>query len=129
MKCDAIGQSKTFLAGIGRAMRTSKSLQVSEIVVVFLVGADVILCGLTVFGDSQVASIGSIWVANLMMLAVIYLGLWSRAQGWSHFGLDLAAIDWKSITKTVLQSLLVCAIAIFAFVAGAILMAGYRLTE
>ena len=89
----------------------------------FLVGASVILCGLAVFGDSPVASIGSIWVANLMMLAVIYFGLWSRGQGWSHLGLDLAATDWKSITKTVLQSLLVCAIAIFAFAAGAILMA------
>ena len=116
-------ESKTGVAGVGRALLTSKSLQVSELVGVFVVGVSVILCGIAMFGDSPVASIGSIWAANLLMLAVIYWGLRSRGQSWAHLGLNLGLPDLKSISITVLQSLPVFAVAIVAFVAGAILMA------
>ena len=51
-------ESKTDVAGVGRALLTSKPLQVAELVGVFFVGvASTILSGLAMFGDGTVASI------------------------------------------------------------------------
>ena len=75
------------------------------------------------FGDGRVSSICSIWAANLLMLAVIYVGLRFRGQGWAHLGLSLGPPDLKSTSIVVLKSVPVFAAAIIAFVAGAILMA------
>ena len=104
-------------------MGSSKYLQVSEIVGVFVVGAAAILGGMAVFGNSPVASIGSIWAANLLMLAVIHWGLRVRSQSWAHLGLILARPNLRAISIAVLQSLPVFAMAVAAFVAGAIVMA------
>lgn len=98
-------------------------MQLSEVVVVFVVGVSVILAANAAFGDHPAVHIGSIWAANLLMLAVIYGGLRSRGQSWSHFGLVLRWRDWRSVGKAVLQSLPVFVFAIAAFVTGAILMA------
>lgn len=116
-------EAKPGVAEVRRALLTSKSLQVSELVGVFVVGVSTILCGIAMFGDGSVASIGSIWAANLLVLAVIYGGLRARGQSWAHLGLNLGAPALKSISTTVLQSLPVFAVAIVAFAAGAILMA------
>ena len=120
---DTMRESKTGIAGVGRGLLTSRSLQVSEIVGVFVLGVSVILCGIAAFGNSPLASIGSVWAANLLMLAVIHWGLRSRRQSWAHLGLNLGLPNVKSISMAVLQSLPVFAVAIVAFVAGAILMA------
>ena len=116
-------ESKTGVVGMGRARLTGKSLQLSELVGVFVVGASSILCGIALFGGGAVASIGSVWAANLLMLAVIYSGLRWRGQSWAHLGLNLGRPDLKSVSITILQSLPVFAVAVVAFAAGAILMA------
>ena len=116
-------EPKTGAVRVGRALLTSKSLQVSELLGVLVVGASTILCGVAMFGDGPVASIGSVWAANLLMLAVIYGGLRSRGQNWEHLGLNLGPPDLKSISTAVLKSLPVFAVAIVAFAAGAVLMA------
>jgi membrane protease YdiL (CAAX protease family) len=116
-------ESKTGVAGVSHIFLTNKSLQVLELVAVFVVGASAILTGIAIFGGGTVASIGSVWAANLLMLAVIYGGLRSRGQRWAHFGLQFGRRGLKSIGISVLQSLLIFVAAILAFAAGAILMA------
>ena len=107
----------------GGAFLTSKVLKVSELVVVFVVGLSVIICGSAMFGDSMAIYLGSIWAANLLMLAIAYLGLRWRGQSWAHFGLATHIGGWRSIIQAVLQSIPVFVLAVAAFVAGAILMA------
>jgi len=116
-------EPKTAAAGLGQALLTSRSLQTSELLGVLIVGAATISCGIAIFGDGTVASIGSVWAANLLMLAVIYGGLRFRGQTWKHLGLNLGPPDTKSIISAVLKSLPVFALAIVAFAAGAVLMA------
>ncbi len=111
------------LRSVGHTIRTAKSLQVAEIVGVFAIGVLVMLSGLLLFGHDLVASITSIWVANVMMLAAIYVGLRSRGQSWDHFGLRHNIADRKWIAATVLRSIPVFIFAIIAFTAGAIVMA------
>jgi membrane protease YdiL (CAAX protease family) len=111
------------VTGLGRALLTSELARVGEIVVVFVVGLSVVSCAVAVIGDNPVAYIGSIWVANMLMLAIVYFGLRLRGQSWAHFGLDLRLCSWRSGIRVFLQSLLVFVSATAAFVLGAILMA------
>lgn len=116
-------ESKTDTVGFGHALLTSKPLQVAELVGVLVVGASTIMVGLAMFGGGTVASIGSVWAANLLMLAVVYGGLRSRGQSWSHLGLKLGPPSSKAIMITVLKSVPVFVVAVIAFAAGAIVMA------
>ena len=116
-------ESNTAAVEVGSALMPGKPLQVMELVGVFVIGGSTILGGIATFGNGAVASIGSIWAANLLMLAVIYGGLRYRGQSWSHLGMNFGSPNLKSISKTVLQSLPVFVVAIIAFIAGAILMA------
>lgn len=108
---------------LSRALLTKKPLQLAEIAGVLVVGAGTILIGLAMLGHGIVASIVSVWAANVFMLVVIYVGLRSREQGWSHFGLKPGPPSGKSIVFAVLKSVPVFLAAIIAFAAGAILMA------
>ena len=108
---------------IRKTLPLGKPLQLLELLGIFTVGGVAILIGTATFGTDTVASIGSIWAANLLMLAAIYAGLRYRGQRWSHLGLHLGVPGWKSISIVVLKSLPVFAAAILAFAAGAVLMA------
>lgn len=116
-------ESKTEAAGSSRALQTSRFLQVCEIVGLFVIGVATILGGIAILGEGPVASIISIWAANLLMLAFIHAGLRFRGQSWSYLGLHFGLPNSKVVGKAVLQSLPVFLIAIGAFVAAAILMA------
>lgn len=116
-------ESKTDTEGFGRELLTSKPLQAAELVGVLVVGASTIMVGVAISGGGTVASIGSVWAANLLMLAVVYGGLRSRGQSWSHLGLNPGPLSSKTIMVTVLNSVPVFVVAVIAFAAGAIVMA------
>ncbi len=116
-------ETKTDAVGVRQELLTSKLLLVAEIVGVLVVGASTIIVGVAMFGDGTIASIGSVWAANLLMLAAVNWGLRSRGQGWSHLGLNLAPPSIRSIMITVLKSIPVFVVAVIAFAAGAIVMA------
>ena len=116
-------EAKRAAAEMDRPLQTSIFLQVGEIVGLFAVGVLAILGGIAILGEGPVASIISIWAANLLMLAFIYSGLRLRGQNWGHLGLLFRLPNSKAIGKAVLQSLVVFLFAIVAFIAGAILMA------
>jgi hypothetical protein len=118
-----MAELKTAAVSVDRNLFTAKCRQISELIGVLIVGASAISCGVAMFGDGPVASIGAVWAANLLMLAAIYAGLWSRGQNWGHLGLHLGPLTWKPICSAVLKSLPVFAVAIIAFAAGAVLMA------
>ncbi len=108
---------------IGRALLTSKLAQVGELAAVFLIALAVIMVGGPLVGENPVARQGVVWVANVLMLVTVWLGLRLRGQGWSHFGLSLRLGGRRVVVRAVLQSLAVFVAAVVAFVVGAIVMA------
>ena len=64
-----------------------------------------------------------VWIANIVMLLIVWAGLKIRGQRWSHFGLTGNAFHRDQIIKTVLLSLLVFVLAMAGFLIGSMIMA------
>ncbi len=61
--------------------------------------------------------------ANLLMLFMVWLDLRLRGQNWQHIGLTFRWTKFRTVARTVLQSLAVFAFAIIMVAVGAIVMA------
>jgi membrane protease YdiL (CAAX protease family) len=108
------------MSRVGQASRENRTAQVVEIVLVFLVAFAVVAAGWRVVGLNPLARQGVVWIANVAMLTMIWIGLRLRGQGWAHFGLRLRFSGWLSVLRTVGQSLAVLVFALIAFVAGSV---------
>ena len=113
----------TEMTGFGRALLHSKPVQVGEIVALFVVALAVIVLAAPLAGENPVASQGVVWVANILMLVMVWLGLRLRGQGWAHFGLSFRGANRRIVVRAVLRSLMVFVAAVAAFLVGAVVMA------
>ena len=113
----------TTVTGLGRVLLTSKLAQVGEIVVVFLVAVAVIIGAAPLVGKNPLAFQGVVWVANVLMLLTVWLGLRLRGQNCGHFGLRFRRVSRRTIIRAVLLSFVVFVAAVAAFVVGAVVMA------
>ncbi len=111
------------VTGPGRALLRSKPAQVGEIVALFVVALAVIGLVGPLAGENHIAGQGVVWVANVLMLVTVWLGLRLRGQGWAHFGLSFRRASRRIVVRAVSASLVVFVAAIAAFVVGAIVMA------
>ncbi len=111
------------MTGFGRALLRNKPAQVGEIVALFVVALAVIVLAGPLAGENPVARQGVVWVANILMLVMVWLGLRLRGQGWAHFGLSFRGASRRIVVRAVLLSLVVFVAAVAAFVVGAIVMA------
>ena len=116
------GENKR-VTGLGRTLLTSKLAQGGELVVVFIVAVALIMGAEPLVGENPLARQGVVWVANVLMLVMVWLGLRLRGQGWGHFGLSLRLANRRSVVRAVLQSFVVFVAAVAAFVVGAVVMA------
>jgi membrane protease YdiL (CAAX protease family) len=91
--------------------------------VVFLVPLTLILGLHSLVGDDPFASQALVWVANVLMLVLIWLGLRLRGRSLSDFGLSFHAGGPRSWIRAVALSVLVFVGAVAAFVVGAIVAA------
>ena len=107
----------------GRALLHSKPAQVGEIVALFVVALVVIVLAMPLAGENPVASQGVVWVANILMLVMVWLGLRLRRQGWTHFGLSFGGASRRIVGRAVLRSVVVFVAAVAAFLVGAVVMA------
>jgi len=103
------------------ALGTSRAAQAVEIAVVFLVAAVVVSVGWSLVGDDAFRRQVVVWVANVLMLATIRIGLGLRGQTWAGLGLSLGG-GLRTLGRTVLQSLVVVVLAVVAFMAAAVVM-------
>lgn len=108
---------------IGRVLLTNKLAQVGELFAVFVPALVVILGTIPLVGANPLARGSVILLANLLMLFMVWLGLRLRAQDWEHFGLSFRFAGGRPIMRTVLQSIVVFAAALAAFMVGAVVMA------
>ena len=108
---------------LGVALANSKWAKLGEIVTVFLVAFIVINLAAPLAGDNVIALQGAVWVANILMLLLVWLGLRLRGQGLDHFGLSFGRPTSATVRRVALQSVVVFLAAVAAFVVGAIVMA------
>ena len=101
----------------------SNRARVAELVAVPTVALIVILAGLPFVGENPIAYQGLIWMANVMMLITVWLGLRLREQGWDHFGLSFRLGSARTVLRALLLSIVVFIAAVVAFIVGAIVMA------
>lgn len=103
--------------------RKRAATNIAEIAIVVIVALLVIGVGWWIVGDGMLARQLVIWVANVMMLVTVWLGLRARNQNWTHFGLAFTRVNRRAVLRAVAQSIVVFLAALFAFVAGAVAMA------
>jgi len=110
---------------LGRWLLSSRLAQVGELVAVFVVALAAIAIGTVVTGGSSNPLLyqAVVWVANVLMLLTVWLGLRLRGQTWEHFGLRFGGVSPRGIVKTVLLSVAVFVAAVTAFIVGASVMA------
>jgi hypothetical protein len=111
------------MTGIGHLLRTNKAAHLADVVVALAVALAAILIVLPRVGDHPLTRQAVVWVANVVMLGVVWLGLRLRGQGWEHLGLSFRFAGWRSVVGTILKSLVVFGAAMAAFVVGSVLMA------
>ena len=104
---------------LGETLKQNKMAPVIEIVIVFLVAFIAIKVFQPIVDENPIIRQTVVWVANIVMLIMVWFGLKLRGQGWKDFGLSRKFIN----LKTFLISFLVFIAALISFVLGSIIMA------
>lgn len=111
------------LTATGRRLLTSRGAQAIELVSVFGVAYALIALMSPLAGQNPLLRQAVVWVANLAMLGVVWLGLRLRGQSWGHFGLHFNRASGRTMRGRFLRSLVVLVVAVASFVLGSIAMA------
>ncbi len=107
---------------LGNLLQTNKAVQVGEIVIVFAVALVTMAIFVPIAGENLVARQAVIWMANVLMLIMVWLGLQLRGESWESFGLTFRFHGWKPVLSNFWKSLIVFVAAAFAFFLGSAIM-------
>lgn len=88
--------------------------------VVFLAPGAFLLATAPLAGDDPLRYQALVWVADVMMLALVWAGLRARGEGWRHLGLGRWSWGVRGVLRGLALSLIVFATAVAAFLVGAI---------
>jgi membrane protease YdiL (CAAX protease family) len=100
----------------------SKVIMLLEILVVF---SPVLICILgyrLLEVSNPMIFIGAIWVANIVMLLIIWMGIKWRGDNWGSIGLHTSKLSGKDLLWGGLKAILILILAIIGFVLGSIIM-------
>lgn len=101
----------------------SWTFRLGEILLVFLPAFLFIKIMSSWVGEDAIRSQGVVWVANILMLAMVWTGLKLRGQSWKDLGLTFARVSLTEGLRIFGLSLLVFVIGVSGFLIGSILMA------
>ncbi|WP_319500804.1 CPBP family intramembrane glutamic endopeptidase [uncultured Draconibacterium sp.] len=110
-------------ARIGKQLHTNRLVKVGEILLVFISAFILIRLMNPVVGDDLILKQAVVWIANILMLIIVWTGLKLRGESWNNFGLTFKSISWREGTKMFLLSLFVFVLAVAGFFIGSIIMA------
>ncbi len=110
-------------ATIGKALATSRLARLAELVVVLLGPAALLFAAAPFAGGDPLKFQAFAWVANVLMMILIWIGLRLRGQSWIHLGVRFAWPDLRATLRVLAVSVVVLAAAVAAFVVGAIVAA------
>lgn len=101
------------------ALHENKSAKILEIIAVFFPAIMIAVLAQLFAGENPIIRQSIIWLANIIMLYLVWLGLKLRDQSWKDLGLSLDSINLKSL----LLSFIVFVVAVGGFIVGSIVMA------
>jgi membrane protease YdiL (CAAX protease family) len=101
----------------------SWTFRLGEILLVFLPAFLLIKVMSSWVGEDAIRSLGVVWVANILMLAMVWTGLKLRGQSWKDLGLTFTPVSLTEGLRIFGLSLLVFVIGVSGFLIGSILMA------
>ena len=108
---------------LGKLLHTNVLVKIIEILLLFAVAFAIIKLLEPLVKDNLVLKQATVWIANVVMLIIVWLGLKLRGESWKDFGLTFSTISLKKGLKIFLLSLLVFVIAMAGFIVGSIIMA------
>lgn len=108
---------------IGEKLHTNKGYKIGEILLVFIAAFAFIKIMVPLAGDNLILKQAVLWIANILILFIIWIGLKLRGESLEHFGLGFKTINWSKGLKIFLLSLLVFVIALASFIIGSVVMA------
>ncbi len=108
---------------IGVKLQNNIVFKIGEIILVFISAFVLIKLLNPLVGDNPILKQALVWIANILMLFIVFTGIKLRGESWKDFGLTFNSISWKDGGKVFLLSLLVFALAVAGFIIGSIIMA------
>ncbi len=108
---------------IGVKLKNNIVFKIGEIILVFISAFVLIKLLNPLVGDNPILKQAVVWIANILMLFIVFTGIKLRGESWKDFGLTFNSISWKDGGKVFLLSILVFALAISGFILGSIIMA------
>ena len=108
---------------IGVKLQNNIVFKIGEIILVFISAFVLIKLLNPLVGDNPILKQAVVWIANILMLFIVFTGIKLRGESWKDFGLTFNSISWKDGGKVFLLSLLVFALAVAGFIIGSIIMA------
>lgn len=108
---------------IGNQLQKNKLFKIGEILFLFIFAFFFILLILPLAGNNPILKQTVLWIANILMLIYVWIGLKLRGESWKDFGLTFNSISWRGGIKLLLLSLLVFVLALAGFIIGSIIMA------
>jgi membrane protease YdiL (CAAX protease family) len=97
--------------------------RLGEILLVFLPAFLFIKAMSSWVGEDAIRSLGVVWVANILMLAMVWTSLKLRGQSWKDLGFTFTRVSLPEGLKIFGLSLLVFVIGISGYLIGSIIMA------
>lgn len=97
-------------------------LALGEIIALCVVAGVTILVGWRLVGENNFARQLVVWVANVLMLLVIWAGLRLRGESWASLGLRRGPLRPRGVLRAIGLSGLVLVFALAGFVVGAVIM-------
>ncbi len=116
-------QNTSLTNKIGSHLRTNRWFKLGEILFVFISAFSLIKLMIPFAGDNPILKQAVIWIANIVMLLIVWSGIKLRGESWKDFGLTFKAITLRDSIKVFLLSLLVLILAMAGFILGSIIMA------
>ncbi len=116
-------EEQAISAQIGKQLHTNRLFKIGEILLVFISAFAFIRLMDPLVGDNLILKQAVVWIANILMLIIVWTGLKLRGESWNNFGLTFKSISWREGTKVFLLSLLVFVLAVAGFIIGSIIMA------
>ena len=115
-----MNQTAVQLSRVGQLLASNKPAKIGEIGALFAIAWVVLQLGAPFAGENPLAKQGVVWVANILMLATVWLGLRLRGESCAHLGLRRGPIDRRALWRVVWRSLVVCVAAIVTTGIGSI---------
>lgn len=110
-------------SNLGRLLSISRTVQILEIAVVFLIPTLVLWTTRSLTEDKPILKQAVTWFANILMILAVWIGIKLRGMSWKSIGLSFKFPGLKKAGKDFLLSVLVLMAALLAFVIGSVIMA------